>query len=151
MDKDSVHVMNFRSEVMMHDKLRPGGAKIAKSGYLMWHSMTTFELGGPAMRRANIKTFYTKNHFAAAVDIPTFVLAANNAQHEFDLLPAFERAAPNSSLRMLLKKMPDRIISTVNKYEEEIDEKEELGEDLRFDYIGLTKILAIAFAKNADP
>jgi hypothetical protein len=151
MDKDSVHVMNFRSEVTMHDKLRPGGAKIAKSGYLMWHAMTTFELGGPAMRRANIKTFYAKNHFTDAVDIPTFVLAANNAQHEFDLLPASERAAPNANLRMLLKKMPDRIINTVNKYEEEIDEKEELGEDIRFDYIGLTKILAIAFAKDVDP
>ena len=139
LDKTSVHVKNFKRELV---KIDPSATS---SGYKLMHAiLSSEECGRGIYRTSRIAQFNDTPFFNNVSTVEEFTAAANTMLAEFNLLPpdCKERAETNADVKMLLKKMPIIIGEEVNEYTKKIKKREARDLPLKFNYDDLAMMLA---------
>ena len=133
----SEHVKAFKGNIIKTDP----SASI--SGYKLYHAILASEkVGKGAKREGRVKEFEAKHFFSKGMKAESFVVAADTALAEFELLPPEKRAEQNADLKMLLGKMPTEMCAIVDKYRKKLAKREALDESPKWAYDELVAELA---------
>lgn len=148
LDRTSVNVANFKSDIIKLDTIRLAEGKplIVDSAWLLYSHIKENARCGEGMKRAaRVKEFKVTSYFGSAMNNEQFIEAANRMINDFKLLPESERKDSYAIFRALLAKMPAWMVDKITEYEYKITKAETLGKKFKWSIDEFVQILSIDY------